>query len=52
MVRDLSDPKVKKSLLAQGAEPVGDTPKTFAQFVKREHDRWAKVIKDTGITLE
>ena len=51
-VRILSDPKVKESLLAQGAEPVGDTPEAFTQFVQREHDRWAKVIRDTGITLE
>jgi tripartite-type tricarboxylate transporter receptor subunit TctC len=52
VVRILSDPKVKESLLAQGAEPVGDTPEAFTQFVQREHDRWAKVIRDTGITLE
>ena len=52
VVRILSDPKVKESLLAQGAEPVGDTPEAFTRFVQREHDRWAKVIKDTGITLE
>lgn len=52
VVRMLADPKVKESLLAQGAEPVGDSPEAFAQFVQREHDRWAKVIRDTGITLE
>ena len=50
VVRILQDPKVKESLLAQGAEPIGDSPEAFAAFVKKEHDRWAKVIRDAGIT--
>ena len=41
---------MKESLLAQGAEPIGDSPEAFAAFVKKEHDRWAKVIRDAGIT--
>ncbi|MCJ0765615.1 tripartite tricarboxylate transporter substrate binding protein [Variovorax terrae] len=52
VVRILKDPKVKEQLLAQGAEPIGDTPDAFAAFVKKEHDRWARIIRDTGITLQ
>ncbi len=52
VVRILKDPKVKELLLGQGAEPVGDSPEEFAAFVKKEHDRWAKVIQDAGITLQ
>jgi tripartite-type tricarboxylate transporter receptor subunit TctC len=52
VVRILKDPQVREQLLAQGAEPVGDSPEAFAAFVQKEHDRWAKVIRDTGITLE
>lgn len=51
-VRILKDPKVAEQLLAQGAEPVGDSPEAFAAFVQKEHDRWAKIIRDTGITLQ
>ena len=51
-VRILKDPKVAEQLLAQGAEPVGDSPEAFAAFVQKEHDRWAKIIKDSGITLQ
>ncbi|MEO8546267.1 MAG: tripartite tricarboxylate transporter substrate-binding protein, partial [Burkholderiaceae bacterium] len=52
VVRILKDPKVRELLLAQGAEPVGDSPEAFAAFVQKEHDRWAKIIKDAGITLQ
>jgi tripartite-type tricarboxylate transporter receptor subunit TctC len=51
-VRILKDPQVRELLLAQGAEPVGDSPEEFAVFVKQEHDRWARIIRDSHITLE
>jgi tripartite-type tricarboxylate transporter receptor subunit TctC len=50
VVRILQDPKVRESLLAQGAEPIGDSPQAFAAFVKQERARWARVIQDAGIT--
>lgn len=52
VVRMLKDPKTKELLLAQGAEPVGDSPEEFGAFVKSERERWARVIRDAGITLE
>ncbi len=52
VVAMLRDPKVKEKLLAQGAEPVGGTPEEFAAFVRKEHDRWAKIIAEAGITLQ
>ena len=52
VVKILKDPKVKEQLLAQGAEPVADSPEEFAAFVKREHDRWARIIQDANITLQ
>lgn len=52
VVKILNDPKVKEQLLAQGAEPVADSPEDFAVFVKKEHDRWAKIIQDANITLQ
>lgn len=48
----LDMPEVKKQLLAQGAEPAGGPSDEFSQFVQQEHDKWAKVINDAGITLE
>lgn len=52
VVAMLKDPKVKEKLLAQGAEPVGGTPEEFAAFVRKEHDRWAKIIAEAGISLQ
>ena len=52
VVKILRDPKVKESLLAQGAEPIGNTSQEFSAFVVKEHDRWAKTIRDAGITVQ
>lgn len=48
----LDKPEVKKLLLAQGAEPAGDTSEAFAKFVNEEHAKWTKVIQDAGIKVE
>lgn len=48
----LEDEEVKRQLLAQGAEPDGSSPEAFDEFVRAEHDKWAKVIQEAGISLE
>ena len=48
----LADPGVKQKMLAAGAEPSGDTPDQFAKFVRSEMDKWAKLMKERGITPE
>ncbi|MFT0545968.1 Bug family tripartite tricarboxylate transporter substrate binding protein [Allopusillimonas ginsengisoli] len=52
MRKILDQPDTKKQLLAQGAEPGGGSAKEFDAFVRAEHDKWAKVIKDAGISIE
>ena len=37
---------------ALGAEPVGSTPAEFGAFVRAEHARWSKVIREKGIRSE
>ena len=34
-----------------GVEPGGDTPDATQAFVLAEIERWAKVVKDTGTTV-
>jgi tripartite-type tricarboxylate transporter receptor subunit TctC len=42
-----------KELLARdGAVPRPSTPEAFGQLVKSDIERWAKVIRDAGITLD
>ncbi len=42
-------PQVKDHLLAEGAEPVGNTPEQFGAFIKSEIDKWGKVIRAAGL---
>jgi tripartite-type tricarboxylate transporter receptor subunit TctC len=43
---------VRATLQAQAALPVGSTPEQFRAYIAEEIDRWGKVIKLTGATLE
>jgi tripartite-type tricarboxylate transporter receptor subunit TctC len=35
-----------------GAEYVGDTPANFTRFIQAEAAKWAKVVKDSGATVD
>jgi tripartite-type tricarboxylate transporter receptor subunit TctC len=52
VVRALQDAIVKERFLADGAEPVGNSPEEFAAYIRAETAKWAKVIKDAGIKVE
>ena len=45
-------PQLKESLAASGGLPVGSTPAEFSAFIKAEINRYAKVVKDAGITAD
>ncbi|MDB5812121.1 MAG: hypothetical protein JWN94_4243 [Betaproteobacteria bacterium] len=45
-------PEVKEKMLAQGFEPVGDTPAQFGKFIGEEIPRWEKVVKRADIKPE
>ena len=48
----LQQDDVKRRFADQGVEPVGGTPMQFADHIKAEILKWAKVVKDAGIKLE
>ncbi|MBI4189852.1 MAG: tripartite tricarboxylate transporter substrate binding protein [Betaproteobacteria bacterium] len=52
IVKVLGTPEVKKGLYVQGLDPIGNTPEQFAAYVQSEIDKWAKVIKASGVKLE
>jgi tripartite-type tricarboxylate transporter receptor subunit TctC len=52
IVRILALPDVRERLISQGAEPVGDTPEQFAQYIKSEAAKWGKVIKTLNLKIE
>jgi tripartite-type tricarboxylate transporter receptor subunit TctC len=45
-------PEVKQNLLAEGAEPVGNSPEQFGEFIKAEIAKWGKVIRTAGLRAE
>jgi tripartite-type tricarboxylate transporter receptor subunit TctC len=51
-VEAMRDPQVKEKLASQGATLIGDTPEHFHDFIGTEIERWAKVIKEAGLTTE
>jgi tripartite-type tricarboxylate transporter receptor subunit TctC len=52
VVGALQDPTVKERFVSSGAEPVGNTPEEFAQLVRSEVAKWAKVVKAAGLKPE
>ena len=49
VVRVLNLPDVRERLLALGAEPVPGTPEELGTTMKKDADRWSKLIKATGM---
>jgi len=52
IVRIVALPDVRGRLSALGFEPIASTPKEFADRIKWEIDKWAKVIRAGGIKVE
>ena len=48
IVRALKLPEVRQLLLAQGAEPVSDTPDEFAAIIKSDIAKWGEVVRKSG----
>jgi tripartite-type tricarboxylate transporter receptor subunit TctC len=49
MAKGLHAPKIKQQLAIQGAEPGGNTPAEFAEFLRKESEKWARVAKAARI---
>jgi tripartite-type tricarboxylate transporter receptor subunit TctC len=47
----LQQPDIRKRQLDQGYDPIGSTPEVFEHYLKDEIAKYARLIKDTGITL-
>ena len=52
IVRILNLPDMHDRLLRLGADPVANSPQQFAAFIKSEHAKWARVIKQARIQPE
>ena len=48
----LQSAEMKEKLLGQGAEAVGNPPEFFADTIRTETTKWAKVVKDSGAKVD
>lgn len=48
----VAQPAVKEQLLKLGFEVLTNTPEEYAAYLKQEHARWGKVIRDLGLKAE
>jgi tripartite-type tricarboxylate transporter receptor subunit TctC len=44
----LKDPALRDLFLRQGADPVGNTPEEFGEYMRAETAKWAKIVRSTG----
>lgn len=51
-VEALKDPHVREILATQAAEPVGNTPAQFRDFIRAEAAKYARLVELTGLTLK
>jgi tripartite-type tricarboxylate transporter receptor subunit TctC len=45
-------PETRKYIAGLGGEPVATTPEQAAAYLRSEHERWSKVIRDAGVKGE
>jgi len=48
----LQSSEMKEKLALDGAQPVGSTPAEFAALIRRELDKWTRVVRAAGIELQ
>ena len=52
LVKALKNPEFESRMRGMGLELYGTSPEQFAQFIKDENAKWAKVIKATGARID
>ncbi len=46
------NPDMRACMAEIGLEPVGSTPEQYQEFIRTEIDKWAKVVKFSGVRLD
>ena len=52
IIRIVNLPDVKERYASLGAEPLYGSPEQAADFIKRELEKWAKVVKLSGARVD
>ena len=48
----MQDPELKQRFLNAGLEPAGNTPAEFADFMRKQNDRYASIVKQSGVKAD
>lgn len=51
-VKIMMTAETRERFAAMGGEPASSTPEQAAEFLRAEHARWGKLIRDAGIKAE
>ena len=52
MVRAVKAPEIRDRLTTEGAEVIGSTPEEFTAYMRKDIDRWAKLVPLLGLRIE
>jgi tripartite-type tricarboxylate transporter receptor subunit TctC len=52
VVKVLRQPDIKERMASEGAVPVGNAPEQFAVYIRSEMEKWAKVVRQSGATVD
>jgi tripartite-type tricarboxylate transporter receptor subunit TctC len=52
VAKAVKHPTLSKVFFDQMVEPIGSTPAAFDAFLRAQHDKWGKVIKDAKLDLQ
>ncbi len=47
----LQDPEVQQSFRGAGVEPASSAGQELERFIRAEYEKWGKVVRDTGATV-
>ncbi|MEO7405199.1 MAG: tripartite tricarboxylate transporter substrate binding protein [Burkholderiales bacterium] len=50
--RAMNTPSMRESLAKQGADVITATPAAFTEFLRTDFDKWGRVVKASGATLD
>jgi len=51
-LKAMKQPEFQKALADTGSDYVGSTPEQFQTFIKAESQKWARVVKESGATVD
>jgi tripartite-type tricarboxylate transporter receptor subunit TctC len=52
IVAGVLSPEMKERLINQGAEVIGSTPEAFGEFIRRDSNKWSKLLDELKIPKE